>query len=483
MVEGKPWEMLSISTIDSENGTSYGKGNPARTAKSLGTLKKIAWTVTLGGLLFGVDTGIINGSITYMASPEQLNLSPYEEGLVTSGITLGAAFGAVIIGRLSDIYGRKKTLWALSVVFLVTTLACSLAPNAPLMILFRFLLGLAVGGVSVIVPTYLSEIAAKELRGRIVTHNEFMITTGQLLAFVVNAVLGNLFPDMTSIWRYMIAFGMIPSILLFIGMFRVPESPRWEIMRGREDSARKILASVRSSDERANAEIEDIKEKLAELKLRKKVTLHDLLTPRNRHAILIGIGLGIMMQFVGVNIMMYYGTTILSEVGFGRSAALVANIGNGLVSVLAVVGGIKLMAKRNRRRMLITGICGTTCCMALVTLSFVFLGASPALPYIILILTMTFLGFYQSSVGTVVWLILSEIFPQNIRGLGMGISTFFLWLANFLVGFLFPIMLNRLGRIMTFGFFTVTNVLSLIFAVRHAPETRDKSLEEIYMES
>lgn len=183
-------------------------------------------------MLFGVDTGVINGAIPYMASPQQLNLIPSEEGLVTSGITLGAALGALMAGKLADRYGRKRLLIALSVIFFSGTLLCSLAPNAILMIIFRFLLGLAVGGASVIVPAYLAEIATASTRGRLVAQNELMITGGQLLAFTVNALLGSLFPHVGNIWRYMIAFGMIPSVMLFLGMWHVPESPRWLAMKG-----------------------------------------------------------------------------------------------------------------------------------------------------------------------------------------------------------------------------------------------------------
>lgn len=191
--------------------------------------------MTLGGLLFGVDTGVINGAIPYMAAKQQLDLTPAEEGLVTSGITLGAAIGALVAGKLADRYGRKRSLIGLALVFFLGTLLCSVAPNAILMIIFRFLLGLAVGGASVIVPTYLAEIATASLRGRLVTQNELMITGGQLLAFTVNALLGTFFPHVASIWRYMIAFGMVPSVMLFLGMSLVPESPRWLVMKGKSD--------------------------------------------------------------------------------------------------------------------------------------------------------------------------------------------------------------------------------------------------------
>lgn len=198
-------------------------------------------------MLFGVDTGVINGAIPYMASPQQINLTPSEEGLVTSGITLGAALGALMAGKLADRYGRKRLLIALSVIFFSGTLFCLLAPNAILMIIFRFLLGLVVGWASVIVPAYLAEIATASTRGRLVAQNQLMITGGQLLAFTVNALLGSLFPHVGNIWRYMIAFGMIPSVMLFLGMWHVPESPRWLAMKGQRTVALRVLAPLRSS--------------------------------------------------------------------------------------------------------------------------------------------------------------------------------------------------------------------------------------------
>lgn len=442
-------------------------------------LKIIALIVTLGGLLFGIDTGVINGAIPYMATPQQLNLTPTEEGLVTSGITLGASIGALISGRLADRYGRRKMLFCLSFIFLAGTFACSTAPNAVLMIIFRFLLGLAVGGASVIVPTYLAEISTTAMWGRLVTQNELMITGGQLLAFTVNAGLGVFFPHVGSIWRYMIAFGMIPSIMLFIGLWYIPESPRWSLMAGDDQTAVKTLKQVRQNDKQIQNEITSIKEHFQKNKMTKQASLKDLRHPWVRNLILIGVGLGIMQQFAGINIMMYYGTTILMKVGFGHSAALVANIGNGVTSFIATIVGMRMMYTVDRRKMLLTGLSGTTAVMICITLSLALFQHSPALPYIIICALMCFLAFFQSCVSPTTWVLLSEIFPQNMRGLGMGISTFALWLANFAVGFIFPIMVSHWGSVASFGFFIICNVLSLAFAARFAPETQGKSLEEI----
>lgn len=438
--------------------------------------------MTLGGLLFGVDTGVINGAIPYMASPQQLDLTPAEEGLVTSGITLGAALGALAAGKLADWYGRKHLLIGLAVLFFAGTLCCSMAPNAILMIIFRFLLGLAVGGASVIVPAYLAEIATASTRGRLVTQNELMITGGQLLAFTVNALLGSCFPQVGNIWRYMIAFGMIPSIMLFIGMWRVPESPRWLVMKGKQKSALEVLQRIRSSHQQSLQEIQSVDSVMKRNKDIKRAHFRDLSLPWMSNLVLIGIGLGVVQQFVGINIMMYYGTSILMKVGFGHRAALIANIGNGLTSFIATAVGMQLMYTVNRRRMLLTGIIGTGSSMTMLTLAIIWLKGTIVLPYVVISMTMCFLAFFQSCVSPTTWVLLSEIFPQSLRGLGMGISTFCLWLANFMVGFTFPIMVAHWGGVGTFAFFITCNILSLFFAYSFVPETQGKTLEQIQIE-
>lgn len=445
-------------------------------------LKKIALLSTFGGLLFGVDTGVINGALTFMASPHELNLTSTDEGLVTSGITAGAAIGAVTAGRLSDHFGRRRVLMYLSFVFLIFTTACSLAPNALSMIIFRFCLGLAVGGASVIVPTFLSELSTPSIRGRLVTQNELMITGGQLLAFTVNALLGTFFGEQSHIWRWMIAFGTVPSIGLLIGMFIVPESPRWLLMKGRNTEAEKTLSKIRSTSGEVQVEIDQIKNTLKEEKEIKQARFRDLGTPWIRKLVLIGVGIGIMQQIIGINIMMYYGTTILIKSGFGHQSALIANIFNGLVSVCATYIGMQLMNRVNRRKMLLTGITGTGISLLAIAFISTFLSHSPLLPYCVIITTMVFLGFFQGCISPTTWLLMSEIFPQNLRGLGMGISTFFLWISNFGVGFLFPILLASFGLPMTFVIFVFCNIISFVFAWKFAPETRGKSLEEIQME-
>lgn len=196
-------------------------------------LRTIILVSTFGGLLFGYDTGVINGALPYMSESDQLNLNSFTQGLVTSALLFGAAFGAVVGGRLADYNGRRKTILYLAILFFVSTIGCTISPNAAVMILCRFLLGLAVGGASVTVPTYLAEMSPAESRGKMVTQNELMIVTGQLLAFTFNAIIGNMLGENPHVWRYMLPIAAIPAVFLFFGMLRVPESPRWLVSKGK----------------------------------------------------------------------------------------------------------------------------------------------------------------------------------------------------------------------------------------------------------
>lgn len=445
-------------------------------------LQKIALISSMGGLLFGIDTGVINGALIYMSSPSELNLTSNDQGLVTSAITLGAAFGAVFAGKISDGIGRKRLLHYLSLWFMIFTILCSIAPNAIVMIISRALLGLAVGGVSVIVPTYLSEFSTPEIRGRFVAQNELMIVVGQLLAFVVNAILGNVFTSVNSIWRYMLGFCVIPAIVLFVGLYFIPESPRWLLMKNHYGTAEKVLETVRPDKKFIATEIKEVKDNLNQEKEVKQATFKDLAIPWVRRIVLIGIGLAIMQQIIGVNIMMYYGTTILTESGFAHNAALIANIFNGVMSVLGTSIGMLIMNKVNRRTMLLGGITGTTLSLILIVVFSMVFKSSPLLPFLILFSTMLFLVCFQGTCSPIVWIMLSEIFPQNIRGLGMGVSTFFLWFSNFLVGTFFPNLVAHLGISWTFFLFVIFNIISFAFSYFFVPETRNKSLEQIQSE-
>ncbi|MBW0929960.1 sugar porter family MFS transporter [Priestia megaterium] len=441
-------------------------------------LRTIILVSTFGGLLFGYDTGVINGALPYMSESDQLNLNSFTQGLVTSALLFGAAFGAVIGGRLADYNGRRKTILYLAILFFVSTIGCTISPNAAVMILCRFLLGLAVGGASVTVPTYLAEMSPAESRGKMVTQNELMIVTGQLLAFTFNAIIGNMLGENPHVWRYMLPIAAIPAVFLFFGMLRVPESPRWLVSKGKNNEALTVLQKIRES-KRAKSELKEIESAYEKEAKMEKATFKDLTTPWVRRVVFLGIGIAVVQQITGVNSIMYYGTEILKDAGFQTEAALIGNIGNGVISVLATFVGIWLLGKVGRRPMLITGLVGTTTALLLIGIFSLVFEGSAALPYIVLALTITFLAFQQGAISPVTWLMLSEIFPLRLRGLGMGVTVFCLWGINFLVGLTFPVLLASIGLSTTFFVFVVFGIGAILFVKKFLPETKGLTLEEL----
>ncbi|KLV32452.1 sugar porter family MFS transporter [Priestia megaterium] len=441
-------------------------------------LRTIILVSTFGGLLFGYDTGVINGALPYMSESDQLNLNSFTQGLVTSALLFGAAFGAVVGGRLADYNGRRKTILYLAILFFVSTIGCTISPNAAVMILCRFLLGLAVGGASVTVPTYLAEMSPAESRGKMVTQNELMIVTGQLLAFTFNAIIGNMLGENPHVWRYMLPIAAIPAVFLFFGMLRVPESPRWLVSKGKNNEALTVLQKIREI-KRAKSELQEIESAYEQEAKMEKATFKDLTTPWVRRVVFLGIGIAVVQQITGVNSIMYYGTEILKDAGFQTEAALIGNIGNGVISVLATFVGIWLLGKVGRRPMLITGLVGTTTALLLIGIFSLVFEGSAALPYIVLALTITFLAFQQGAISPVTWLMLSEIFPLRLRGLGMGVTVFCLWGINFLVGLTFPVLLASIGLSTTFFVFVVLGIGAILFVKKFLPETKGLTLEEL----
>ncbi|MBC2208059.1 sugar porter family MFS transporter [Listeria booriae] len=454
------------------------ESTPASKRTPKAYLRLIAIISTFGGLLFGYDTGVINGALPYMSKAGQLNLTPAGEGIVASSLLFGAAFGAVFGGRLSDRNGRRKNLLMLAVVFFVATLGCTFAPNIAVMVVFRVILGLAVGGASVTVPTYLAEMSPTERRGRMVTQNELMIVTGQLLAFTFNAIIGTTLGEDGNVWRYMLVIATIPAVVLWFGMLILPESPRWLASKGKIGDALRVLQQIREQNV-AETELTEIKDNITAEAALDKATFKDLSVKWVRRILFIGLGIAVVQQITGVNSIMYYGTEILRDAGFGTEAALIGNIANGVISVLATFVGIYLLGKIGRRPMLITGLIGTTSALLLIGILSMLLQGTEALPYVVLSLTVTFLAFQQGAISPVTWLMLSEIFPQRLRGIGMGTTVFCLWITNFLVGFSFPILLAHVGLSITFFMFAVLGVFAILFVKKYLPETKGHSLEQI----
>ena len=453
--------------------TNLPPDTPGPHNKRLGLVAVIA---TFGGLLFGYDTGVINGALTPMQ--EGLGLTPFRTGVVAAILLLGAAVGAAVGGRLSDFQGRRMNIIMLAVVFFVGTMGCVLAPNYGVLAFFRFVLGLAVGGASVTVPVYLAEISPLERRGGLVTRNELMIVSGQFAAFAINAIIFNIWGEQPSVWRYMLLVAALPAIALFVGMLRMPESPRWLVSKGRDAEALDVLRQVRSP-ERAEAELAEVHELAEEERESQAGGWANLAVPWIRRLLFIGIGLAVVQQLTGINSVMYYGTELLQEAGFSDNAAIILNILNGVFSISGLLVGLALMNRVNRRPMLLFGFIGTTTAHLLIGLSSLLLPEGLFRAYMILFFVIAFVFIMQGTIGPLVWLMLAEIFPLEMRGFGIGIAVFLLWITNFFVGLFFPSLVAGIGISYTFFLFAAVGIISILFVKTMVPETRGRSLEQL----
>jgi major inositol transporter-like SP family MFS transporter len=424
-----------------------GLSGGVRTASHGRFLTKLTVIATLGGLLFGYDTGVISGALLYMK--DDLGLSDFGEATVVSCLLFpGAAFGALFGGRVADRIGRKRTLLVCAGLFLVGAIGCALAPGVQVMVAARIILGLGVGAAAVTCP-----------------------------AFATNALLDRLFHD-PHVWRVMLAVAAVPAIALLVGMLVLPDSPRWYGLKGRMTEARSVLGLSRDPAE-VDTEYALIEEHTSHM-LKTTVTPYSVIrdVPWIRRVVLIGCGLAIIQQATGINTVNYYAPTILKQSGLGVSAALVATIAVGVTSVITTIIGIILLGYIGRRTMLLIGFAGVAASQAALSLVFL-LPESMTRSYVILGCMIAFVAFVQMFIGTCVWLLLSEIFPLSIRGFAMGIAVFVLWCTNAIISFLFPLLNSALGSTGTFALFVVINIVSWWFVSRYVPETKGTSLEEL----
>jgi major inositol transporter-like SP family MFS transporter len=450
---------------------------PLRPGPHVRRLDLIAVIATFGGLLFGYDTGVINGALEPMI--DDLGLTAVSEGLVTSSLLVGAAFGAAFGGGFNDRVGRRRALTTIALVFFVATLGCVLAPALSVMLPSRFVLGLAVGAASVTVPVYLAELAPTERRGGLSGRNELAIVVGQMAAFIINAIIFNLWGHHEGVWRYMLAVCAVPAIVLFLGMLRQPESPRWLISKGRIEDALAVLMLVRD-EERARAEIAEVEQLAEEETSARTAGFSALRIGWVVRLVVAGSGLAVAQQLTGVNSIMYYGTQLLGEAGFSAKAAIIANVANGVIAVAGTALCLFVLIDRvARRRLIIGGFCVTTAVHVLIMLTAIAMPAGTARAVVILCLFVTFMFFVQLCLNAPVWVALAEMFPLHLRGLGMGISVFFMWIANAALTFLFPVVVSVAGLQGMFGIFAVLGAIVVLFLWRTLPNTSGRSLEEL----
>jgi sugar porter (SP) family MFS transporter len=421
----------------------------------------------LNGLLFGFDTGIISGAFLFI--DESFRLSPLVEGIVVSGATAGAAFGAALGGRLADRLGRRRLIFVGAVVFFVGSLLMAVAPTVPVLVAGRLIDGVAIGFASIVGPLYISEIAPPRIRGGLTSLNQLMVTLGILSSYFVNFAFAN-----TGSWRLMLGAGMVPAVVLGVGILKMPESPRWLLEQGREDEARAILEQTRADD--VDAEMDAIRETVRK---QSNNGLGDLLSSWIRPALVVGLGLAVFQQVTGINAVIYYAPTILESTGFGNATSILATVGIGVINVVMTVVAIALIDRVGRRPLLLVGVGGMTLTLGVLGLVFYLPGLSGGLGWVATVCLMLFVAFFAIGLGPVFWLLISEIYPLSVRGSAMGVVTVANWGANLAVSLAFPLLTANLGRPATFWLFGGCSLLALVFTYALVPETKGRSLEAI----
>lgn len=425
-----------------------------------------------GGFLFGFDTSVISGVIEYISSPNVYNLDEISKGWTVSCIIVGCMMGCAFAGPSGSRLGRKKTLILTALIFLISSLGCAITSYYIAFIIYRIIAGVAVGAASMMAPIYIAEISPPQHRGKLVSLNLFAIFLGQSSAFFSNFFLREVGGD--NNWRWMLAVMAVPSFLLFMALLLVPESPRWLVERNQMTVAMGILKRINGAKE-ANREFEEIQQTLKA----SKGKLVELLQPGMLRILIVGILLAVFQQVTGINVVMYYAPAIFKSAGFGNDSALLQTALMGMVNLTFAAVSMFFVDKVGRKPLMVIGSIGMS--MAMTVLALIFITGHEK-GYFVLVCIMGYLAAFGFSLGPVVWVLISEIFPNRLRSYAVAIATFMLWGANFIVSLTFPYLLNNLKG-WSFVIYGSMCVLCLLFILRFLEETKGKSLEEIEMDS
>lgn len=424
----------------------------------------IIFTVSLGGLLFGFDMAVVSGVIPLIK--DFFHLTPLQEGWFVSSALIGCIIGVAFSGKWSDVYGRRKLLFWAGFFFLVSALGCSLAPSFSLLIIARLFSGIGVGIASIVVPLYLAEISPTKIRGRMVTAYQLAVTIGILMAYLGNAfVLKNatVFFD-GEYWRAMFLIGAVPALLFCIGLFFIPESPRWLFQKGKIELADRLMEKLNLEKFVAPPSVND----------KNKITLF---SPIYRRALILGLLLPLFSQLSGINAIVYFGPTVLLQSGLTMSGSLQAQVLFGVANVLFTVIAIWKVDSLGRRPLYLIGTFGAA--VSLLATGWCFYNGVEGNSWLLIASILAFLLFFAFSVGPLKFVVASEIFPSAIRGKAMATSVLVMWVADALVGQITPLMLAAWGSAWTFWFFAFCCAIAFITVYYLLPETKGESLEVI----
>ncbi|MEG2804333.1 sugar porter family MFS transporter [Stenotrophomonas sp.] len=459
--------------------------------ENTGFIVLISGVATLGGFLFGFDSGVINGTVDGLKQTFQSSQAGI--GFEVASMLLGCAFGAFLAGWLGDRLGRRGVLIIAAVMFLLSALGAGAADSSAVFVLARVVGGFAVGAASVMSPAYIAEVASARYRGRLATLQQMAIISGLFCAFLSNFLLARAAGASTealwlgqAAWRWMFWMQALPSGLFLVLLLRIPESPRYLVVKGRRAQAMAVLTRLYGSEE-ATAKLAEIEGSLAGDQHRPRFSdLVDKASGRLRRIVWIGIGLAVFQQLVGINVVFYYGAVLWQAVGFSENDALLINVLSGGLSIGACLLTIVLIDRIGRRPLLWVGSLGMAVSLALVTVAFASghldagrLQLSEGMGRLALVAANVYVVFFNMSWGPVMWVMLGEMFPNQIRGPGLAVAGAAQWSANFAITVSFPVLLTGIGLAGAYGIYTVAAVVSIFFVLRYVRETKGRELEQM----
>ena len=451
----------------------------------------ISCVATIGGFLFGFDSGVINGTVDGLQTA--FNSDSVGTGFNVASMLLGCAAGAFFAGRLADHWGRRTLLVLAALFFIISAWGSGYASSSLVFVIFRVIGGLAVGAASVMAPAYISEIAPSQYRGRLTTIQQIAIIFGLFSAFLSNYLLADFAGSSMSefwlgfeTWRWMFWMELIPAAIYFLALLAIPESPRYLVVSGQNDRAKSVLERL-YGPQAAAQKVEEINASLASDHHRPSLKdLREAPGGKIRRIVWVGIGLAVFQQLVGINVVFYYGAVLWQAVGFSEADSLLINVISGAVSIAACVIALSLIDRVGRKPLLWFGSIGMAVTLSLMAVAFSTaetingeVTLSDNMGVLALVAANLYVMIFNGSWGPVMWVMLGEMFPNQIRGSGLAVAGLAQWLANFAITMTFPIFLASIGLIGAYGFYAVCAVISAYFVHRMVHETRGLELEEM----
>jgi sugar porter (SP) family MFS transporter len=430
------------------------------------TLVRSTVVAALGGLLFGFDTAVISGTTRTLRGA--FELSDRSLGLTVAIAVWGTVVGALAAGIPGDRFGRRDSLRGLAVLYLVAALGCAFAWDWPSLVFFRFVVGLAIGGSSVLGPMYIAEIAPAKWRGRLVGFFQFNVVAGILLAYLSNYIVGITHGGPNE-WRWKLGVSVVPAILFFVMLFQIPRSPRWLAEKGRKDEAREVLRMI--GEENTDTELESI---LASVQLERQYGQEHLFSARNRFPLFLAISIAMFNQFSGINAILYYLNDIFALAGFSKVSGDVQAVAIGATNLIFTMLAMSIIDRVGRRTLMLIGSVGTAACLAGVATIF-WTGRHETL---LVWLLVGFIAAFAFSQGSVIWVYISEVFPTAVRAKGQSLGSATHWIMNALISQLFPVVAAS-SKAAPFVFFSAMMVLQFLVVFFVYPETKGISLEEM----